>query len=62
VMGAVSRSGLKRLIIGNTAEKVIDQVACDLLVVKPKGFGIHFPRRVRGAQMLPPVITTPPLR
>ena len=62
VMGAVSRSGLKRLIIGNTAEKVIDQVTCDLLVVKPKRFGIHFSRRIRGAQMLPPAITAPPLR
>ena len=62
VMGAVSRSGLKRWVIGNTAERIIDQVACDLLIVKPKRFGIHFPRRVRGAQMLPAVITTPPLR
>ena len=62
VMGAVSRSGLKRLIIGNTAEQVIDQVSCDLLVVKPKGFGLHFSPHVRGAQMLPLAITTPPLR
>jgi universal stress protein E len=62
VMGAVSRSGLKRLIIGNTAEQVIDQVDCDLLVVKPKNFGLHFSPRIRGAQMLPPAITAPPLR
>jgi universal stress protein E len=62
VMGAVSRSGLKRLMVGNTAEQVIDQVACDLLVVKPKSFGLHFSPRVRGAQMLPPTIAVPPLR
>lgn len=62
VMGAVSRSGLKRLIIGNTAEQVMDQVSCDLLVVKPRHFGLHFSSHVRGAQMLPPAITPPPLR
>ncbi len=38
VMGAVSRSGIKRLIIGNTAENVLDSLTCDLLIVKPKGF------------------------
>lgn len=38
VMGAVSRSGLKRLFIGNTAESVIDELSCDLCVVKAPGF------------------------
>lgn len=38
VMGAVSRSGLKALFIGNTAEDVLDQLHCDLVIVKPKGF------------------------
>jgi universal stress protein E len=37
VMGAVSRSGLDRLFIGSTAERVIDHVVCDVLVVKPAG-------------------------
>lgn len=62
VMGAVSRRGLRRLIVGNTAEQVIDRVECDVLIVKPKRFGIHFPRRVRGAHVLPASATTPPLR
>lgn len=35
VMGAVSRSGLKRLALGSTAERVLDFVPCDLLIVKP---------------------------
>ena len=35
VMGAVSRSGLKRLFIGNTSERVLDSLTCDVLVVKP---------------------------
>jgi universal stress protein E len=61
VMGAMSRSGLKGLIIGNTAEQIIDQIGCDLLVVKPKDFGVHFWTRVRGAQLLPPTVSAPPL-
>lgn len=35
VMGAVSRSRVDRILIGNTAEKVMDRLECDLLVVKP---------------------------
>ena len=35
VMGAVSRSGLARAFIGSTAERVLDHLPCDLLVVKP---------------------------
>jgi universal stress protein E len=35
VMGAVSRSIDTHPVIGNTAERVIDHVACDLLVMKP---------------------------
>lgn len=35
VMGAVARGGLKRRIIGSTAEHVLDHVPCDILVVRP---------------------------
>jgi len=35
VMGAVSRSRLKRLALGSTAERVLDFIPCDLLIVKP---------------------------
>jgi universal stress protein E len=37
VMGAVSRSGLRRLFIGNTAERVLNKLTCDVLVVKVRG-------------------------
>jgi len=40
LMGAVSRSGLKRVFIGNTAERVLDRLPCDLLLVKPAGFAV----------------------
>jgi universal stress protein E len=35
VMGALSRSGLKRLFFGNTAESLLGRLPCDILVVKP---------------------------
>ncbi len=38
VMGAISRSGLKGLFLGNTAEDVLDRLQCDLVIVKPEGF------------------------
>ena len=52
VMGAVSRTGLKRLLIGNTAEAVLDALPCDVLVVKPGRFQSKVPRRSRGAQLM----------
>ncbi len=38
VMGAVSRSLPERALIGHTAERVLDALACDVLVVKPERF------------------------
>ena len=38
IMGAVSRSRLEYAIVGSTAENVLDQLPCDVLIVKPKGF------------------------
>lgn len=35
VMGALSRSGLKRVFIGNTAEQILDAAPCDVLIVRP---------------------------
>ena len=52
VMGALARSGLRGFLIGNTAERVLDQLPCDLLVVKPPGFRRELPRRRRGARHL----------
>ena len=43
VMGAVSRSGLKGLFLGNTAEDVLDRLPCDLVIVKPAGFRAALP-------------------
>jgi universal stress protein E len=48
VMGAVSRSGLKSLFIGNTAERVLDALTCDVLVVKPAAFQGKVQRAPRG--------------
>jgi nucleotide-binding universal stress UspA family protein len=38
VMGSVARRGLSGILIGNTAEKVLDRVRCAVLAVKPEGF------------------------
>ncbi|MEK7408049.1 MAG: universal stress protein [Acidobacteriota bacterium] len=38
VMGTVCRTGVPGLFIGNTAEKVLRQVDCSVLTVKPEGF------------------------
>lgn len=38
VMGAASRSRMGRLLIGHTAERVLDALKCDVLVVKAPGF------------------------
>jgi universal stress protein E len=56
VMGAISRSALKRAFIGNTAERVIDAVHCDVLIVKPRSFKTSVSRRANSA-----VIPVPPM-
>jgi nucleotide-binding universal stress UspA family protein len=38
VMGTVCRTGISGVLLGNTAETVLDQVDCSLLTVKPSGF------------------------
>lgn len=38
VMGTLARVGIPGLLIGNTAERTLDHVDCDILAVKPKGF------------------------
>jgi len=53
VLGAISRSGLKRAFIGNTAERLMDELRSDLLVVKPAHFKIRIPRAQRGVRAVP---------
>lgn len=38
VMGTVGRTGLQGVIIGNTAERILNELSCSVLAVKPKGF------------------------
>ena len=38
VMGAISRSGLQRVFIGSTAERVLEHLPCDALIVKSPDF------------------------
>jgi universal stress protein E len=43
VMGAVSRSRLQEVFLGSTAERVLDRVGCDVLVVKSPDFRERLP-------------------
>ena len=38
VMGTVGRTGIRGLLIGNTAEAILNQVECSVLAVKPPAF------------------------
>ena len=38
VMGSVARMGILGLLVGNTAEQILEQVDCSVLVLKPEGF------------------------
>lgn len=44
VMGTIARSGYKGIVIGNTAERVLDEVRCSVMAVKPAGFVSPIPR------------------
>jgi universal stress protein E len=57
VMGAVSRSALQRIFIGNTAERLLDALTCDVLVIKPRGTKTRVKSSARGMR----VVTTPPI-
>jgi universal stress protein E len=52
VLGCISRSGVRRLLIGNTAEQLIYRVPCDLLMVKPPGFSNDIERESRGPRLV----------
>ena len=43
VMGAIARSGLQHIFIGSTAERVLEALPCDILVIKPTDFGKSLP-------------------
>lgn len=58
VMGAVSRSGFRRVFIGNTAERVLDELGCDVLVVKPAHFASRVGRAKRGPRI---AVSSPPV-
>ncbi len=43
VMGALSRNHLMQAIIGSTAERVLEYLPCDVLLIKPAKFGERLP-------------------
>ncbi|MFI4868123.1 MAG: universal stress protein [Steroidobacterales bacterium] len=59
VMGAVSRSGVRRWVLGNTAESLLDRLPCDLLIVKPPRFNSGVARRPSGPRLVPAMPLVP---
>jgi universal stress protein E len=53
-MGTVGRSGVKGVLLGNTAEKLLDTCDCDLLTVKPADFVSPIEPSSRHAQPVRP--------
>jgi universal stress protein E len=52
-MGIISRRWMKRFVIGDTAETIIRDVPCDLLLIKPDGFRLRLGRTRKEAVVLP---------
>jgi nucleotide-binding universal stress UspA family protein len=52
VMGSIARSGVSGLFIGNTAEKILTRLPCDLLLLKPDEFRDAIVDQRRGARMI----------
>jgi universal stress protein E len=52
-MGIISRRWLKRFVIGDTAESIIREAPCDLLLIKPDNFRIRLGRSRKQAIVLP---------
>jgi universal stress protein E len=60
VMGAIQRNPFGRIFIGSTAERVLEQLPCDLMVVKPDAFRTPVPReRWPREEAGPPVVGVP---
>lgn len=44
VLGALSRRWLEGFVVGNTAERLVHETNCDLLIIKPPDFKVRLPR------------------
>ena len=54
-MGTVGRTGIPGLLIGNTAETILQQVDCSVLAIEPPGFVTPVTLDARGQDSDPPV-------
>jgi hypothetical protein len=60
VIGMESRFGFMHMQTGTAPRQLFRHSSRDILVVKPRSFGVHFSHRIHGARILsagmPPVI------
>ena len=59
VMGALSRSGPTRLFIGNTAERVLESLPCDVLVIKAGALATRVAPQTKGMRVVSPTALAP---
>ncbi len=52
VLGAISRSRLQQAFIGSTAERVLEELSCDVLIVKPPRFESPVTYRAQAADFM----------
>jgi universal stress protein E len=38
VMGTLGRAGIGGILIGNTAETILNRIDCSVMAIKPRGF------------------------
>jgi universal stress protein E len=53
VMGLISRRWLNRLMIGDTAERIVREAPCDILLIKPANFRLRLSRSRKQPIVLP---------
>lgn len=65
VMGTLARSGVAGLLMGNTAEIILNQLQCSVLTLKPAGFVTPVkraaPKNEPPVPALPPIPVMPPI-
>ena len=54
VMGALSRGRLRDLILGSTAERILERAQADIMIVKPPGFQTRIGMIVNSALPMAP--------
>lgn len=50
VIGTVARTGISGVLIGNTAESILDDLTCDILIIKPESISAELEQLIQRIQ------------